>query len=157
MDTEAGTLIPSGDSFMDKITWKTQPSVKAALRHCARIAQGVKTSDDLVETPLCDLPSTQKTKFKFFSPQNVLGREHYRLRMDETAEYLPMPPSLRSITGASPNVNQYTVSVQTLLPRGVDEMGSHIQLHDWFPCGFFAGTHPIGRSQDCPGANEDYG
>ena len=115
VDVEAGTLITSGDSFKEKITRKLQPSVKAALRHSARIAQGVKTSDDLVVTPLCNLPFAQKSKLKFFSPHNVLGREHYRLRMDETAEYLPRPRFLGSVTAARPKVYQYTVSAQTLL------------------------------------------
>ena len=66
-------MIPDGDQPKEKITWETQASVKAALRHCARIAQGVSSSDDLVETPLrCPPSSSQKSKFRFFSPQNIL-------------------------------------------------------------------------------------
>ena len=89
----------------------------------------METSDDLVETPLCDPPSTQKNKIKFFSPQNVLGRNHYRLRMDETGEYLPMPPSLGSVTRVSLKVNQYTVLTQTVAHGGFDVTGGQLQLH----------------------------
>ena len=70
MDEEAGTMILSGDSHRDKITWETQASVKTALRHCTRIIQGIKPSKDLVDTPLSDPPlSIQKSKFHFFSLQ----------------------------------------------------------------------------------------
>ena len=114
MDEEASTMIPSGDSHRDKITWETQPSVKAALKHCTRITQSIKPSKDLVDTPLSDPPlSVQKSKFCFFSPQNVLGWEHYRLRMQDTADYLPSLPSLGSATRATQKTTQYTISSQT--------------------------------------------
>ena len=114
MDEEASTMIPSGDSHRNKITWETQASVKTSLRHCTRITQGVKPSKDIVDTPLSDPPSSiQKSKFHFSSPQNVPGQEHYGLRMQDTADYLPSPPSQGSDTGATQVTIQYTISSQT--------------------------------------------
>ena len=61
LDLEVGTLISSEDSLTEKITLKMQPSVTVAFCHCTRLAQSVKTSDELVVTPLCGLPATQKS------------------------------------------------------------------------------------------------
>ena len=72
----------------------------AAFCHCSRLAQGVKTSDELVEMPLCGQPATKK--FKFFSPHNVPGMEHYSLTMNETTEWLPTPASEGAATGTRP-------------------------------------------------------
>ena len=113
MDEEASTMIPSGDSHRSKITWETQASVKTSLRHCTRITQSIKPSKDLVNSPLSDPPSSiQMSKFRFSSPQNVPGQEHYRLRMQDTADYLPSPPSQGSDTGATQVTIHYTISSQ---------------------------------------------
>ena len=45
-----------------------QPSLKAALKYCAKIEQGVETSDEIIDIPLCDQPPSQKSKLKFFIP-----------------------------------------------------------------------------------------
>ena len=58
-----------------------QSSLKASLTHCAKIAQGVLTADKIIDTPLCAPPTAQKNKYKFFTPSNVLGKEHYRLNV----------------------------------------------------------------------------
>ena len=91
VDLDAGTLISSGESRTENMMGKTLPSVTAVFRHCVQLANGVKISTEVVNTLLCD-PS-QSAKFKFFLPQNVFGLEHYNLRMDQAAEYLPTPPS----------------------------------------------------------------
>ena len=69
----------------------------------------------LVDTPLCAPPSAQKYKFKFFTLSNVLGKEHYRQKVDKSSEYQPTPPELASSIGLKPKVSQYTVSAQNLL------------------------------------------
>ena len=59
----------------------------AAMKHCAHVASGVKSPEEVMQTPLCDPPHSHVTEFKFFLPQNVLGREPYRLKMDQASEY----------------------------------------------------------------------
>ena len=61
LDLDAGTLIPSGEIHKEKVRWKTQPSLTAAHRHCACVAQGVKSSDEMLDTPLCDPSRSQPT------------------------------------------------------------------------------------------------
>ena len=107
MDMEAGMLISSEDSHMwqdhmENATF-SQGSGTLLCQDCA----GSEVIRRVGWYPLCDPPSTQKPKFWFFSPQNVLGREHYRLRMQETAEYLLAPLSLGSATGATPKIMQH--------------------------------------------------
>ena len=92
-----------------------QTSLKASLAYCAKIPQGVVTTDQIVDMPLCDPPSAQKNKFKFFMPSNAVSKERYRLRVDKSSQYQPMPPELASSTGSKPKVSQYTISAQNLL------------------------------------------
>ena len=87
----------------------------AVLRHCARVAQGFRSIDKLVDTLLCGPPHSLPSKFKLFLLQNILGKEHYRLKINQGAEYLPTSPSQGSATGARMKVLQYMVSAQTLL------------------------------------------
>ena len=82
-----------------------QQSLKAALKYCNKIAQGVETSDGIVDTPLCDPPSSQRSNIKFLTPQNVLGREHYKLKINQSSDYQPAPPTLSAATGAKDKVN----------------------------------------------------
>ena len=56
---EIGSLIPTDEVFKDKLTWDMQTSLKASLAYCAKIAQGVVTTDQIVDTPLCAPPSAQ--------------------------------------------------------------------------------------------------
>ena len=97
---EIDSLIPTDDMLQDKIICKMQPSLRAALKHCSKIARGVETSEDIVDTPLCDPPSSHKSKIKFVTLQNVLGKEHYRLKVNPSADYRPAPPTLSSAMGA---------------------------------------------------------
>ena len=92
-----------------------QSSLKASLTHCAKIAQGVLTADQIIDTPCGAPPTAQKNKLKFFSPSNMLGKEHYRLNVDKSSEYQPMPPELASSTVSKAKVSQYTISAQNLL------------------------------------------
>ena len=109
-DQEIGSLIPTDDVHKDKVTWELQLSLKAALRYGAKIAQGVDYSDDISETPLCDPPSSQNSKFKFFTPHSVLGKEHYWLKVNQSSDYQPSPPVRTSGTEAKDKVTQYTMS-----------------------------------------------
>ena len=93
-----------------KITWDMQTSLKASLAYCAKIPQGVVTTDQIVDMPLCDPPSAQKNM-----PSNAVSKERYRLRVDKSSQYQPMPPELASSTGSKPKVSQYTISAQNLL------------------------------------------
>ena len=77
-----------------------QPLLKASVTHCAKIAQGVLTADMTIDTPLCAPSTTQKNKFMFFTPSNVLGKEHYRLNVDKSSEYQPTLPELASSMGS---------------------------------------------------------
>ena len=101
---EIGLLIPTEEALKDKLTWDMQSSLKSFLTYCTKIAEGVLTADKIVDTPLCDAPSAQNNKFKFFMPSNVLGKEHYRLKVDKSSEYQPMPPDLASSTGSKAKV-----------------------------------------------------
>ena len=85
------------------------------MTHSAKIAQGVLTADKIVDTPLCAPPTAQKNKFEFFTPSNVLGKEHYTLNVNKSSEYQPMPPELASSMGSKAKVSQYTISAQNLL------------------------------------------
>ena len=44
---EIRSLISTDDVRKDKMTWEMQPSLKAALKYCSKIAQGVETSNDI--------------------------------------------------------------------------------------------------------------
>ena len=115
LDQEIGSLIPTDDVHKDKVTWELQPSLKAALRYCSKIAQGVDCSEDISETPLCDPPSSQNSKFKFFTPHNVLGKEHNRLKVNQSSDYQPSPPVRTSGTGAKDKVTPFTMFSQNVL------------------------------------------
>ena len=80
---EIRSLIPTDEVLKDKITWDMQSLFKTYLTHCAKIARGVFTADEVIDTLLCALPTGQKKEFKFFTPSNVLGKEHYRLNVDK--------------------------------------------------------------------------
>ena len=112
---EIGSLIPTDGVHKDKVTWELQPSLKAALWYCSKIAQRVDCSDDTSETPLCDPPSSQNSKFKFFTPNNVLGKEHYRLKVNQSSDYQPSLPVRIFRSGAKDKVTQYTMSSQNVL------------------------------------------
>ena len=86
---EIGSLIPTDEVLKDKITWDMQSLLKASLTYCAKIAQGVLTADKLIDTPLCAPPTALKNKFKFFTPSNMLGKEHYRLNVDIRFIWVP--------------------------------------------------------------------
>ena len=141
LDLEAGVLILSGDSL-------------SALHHGASLAQGMKTSDVLVKMPLCHPPSTQRGKFKFFSPQNVLGQGHYKLRMDQAADSQhhhhrdqPWDPDPRWPSISCQHRPCFT---------GAHQEGSYLQLSHGFTCDITVGAHPHGPAyQDRPGASED--
>ena len=108
-------LIPTDEVLKGKITWGMQSSLKSSLTYCAKIAREVLTADKIVDTWLCAPPSSQKNKFKFFTPPNVLGKEHYRLKVDKSSECQPMLPELATSTGSKAKVSQYTVLAQNLL------------------------------------------
>ena len=115
MDEEAQVLWYLHEILIEtRSLGKPRLQSKQLIRHCTRFTQAVKLSEDLVDTPLSDPPlSIHKSKFHFFSPQNMLGWEHYRLRMQDMADYLPSSPSLWSATGATQKTTQYTISSQT--------------------------------------------
>ena len=79
---EIGSLVPTDEVLKDKITWDIQSSLKVSLTHCAKIAQGVLTTDKIIDTHLCDPPTAQKNKFKFFTSSDVLDKEHYGLNVE---------------------------------------------------------------------------
>ena len=140
LDLDTGTLIYSGDSRTEKVTWMTQPSLMATMRHCARVPQGVKCSDGVVDSPLWSTSLT--AKFKIFSLQNVLGREHYRLKRDQGAEYLPTLLSQGLATGARTKVSQCRFSFSDpAAHRRTDPSGNHLQLYNGFSCGFIDWIH----------------
>ena len=112
---EIGSLIPTDEVLKDKITWDMQSLLKTSSTHCTKKAQGVLTADKIVDTPLCAPPTAQMNKFKFFTPSNVLGQEHYKLNVDKSFEYQPMPPELASSMGSKAKVSQYTISTENLL------------------------------------------
>ena len=104
---EIGSLIPTDKILKDNITWDVPSSLNASLTHCAKIAQGVLTADKIVDTPLWAPPTAQKKRFKFFTPSNMLGKEHYRLNVEKSSEYQPKLPELASSVGLKAKVSQY--------------------------------------------------
>ena len=79
----------------------------------------------------------KKSKFKFFTPQNVLSNKHYRLKIYQSSEYQPVPPALESATGAMAIVIHFTLSPLTLLYT--EELMRRAlltalsQIHCWLP------------------------
>ena len=91
---------------------------------------------------LIEWPSIVRSEVKvsFLLTTNVLGWEHYRLRMQDTADYLPSPPSLWSATGAT----QKTTQLPFLLRQKSwwDRQQSNISSHHRFLGGVTTGTFP---------------
>ena len=122
---EIRSFISADEVLKDQITWNLQTSLKASLAYCAKIAQGVVTTDQIVDTPLCAPPSAQKNKFKFFTPSNVLGKEHYRLEVDKSSSTSPCriaPFHGQSLVGLEPqkfDKKIFTLRDQHALHRGL--------------------------------------
>ena len=98
----------------ERIVWGMQTSVQDALKLCARKAQGVSSSSDVVETPLLDL-AAPASKFKCFNARQLFGGDSYMLKLDSASDYQVKPPTqgVSFATGVAPT--HYSVPSATLL------------------------------------------
>ena len=83
-----------------KVAWSVQPQLKLAVDQVSKVAQGVKQSDQLVLTPLCEHTSWESS-FKYLKPDEVFHRcENLRLKVDADSQYLIKPPHLDGSVGS---------------------------------------------------------
>ena len=83
-----------------KVAWSFQPQLKFAVDHVSQVAQGVKQSDQLVLTLLCEHTS-RESSFKYLKPNEVFHRrENFRLKVDVDSQYPIKPPHLDGSMGS---------------------------------------------------------
>ena len=81
-----------------KVAWGCQASLKCSINSASKLAQGVKSSNKIIQTPL-GYRTAQQSQINFLKPVQVFPRESYRVKVDPDSPFLPKPPQLDASLG----------------------------------------------------------
>ena len=119
---ENWSLIPTDEVLKDKITWDMQASLKGSLTYCAKIysARSLDIRQDRRHTFVCSSNGPEEQVPSFLHRPNMLGKEHFRLKVDKFSEYQPTPPELAFSLGLKAKVHSikvYLLQTEELMRR----------------------------------------